>query len=52
MERVGARYFIDLVGELNDKKNEIIVHLGLRWPPIDHFTHYNQPKKSRSGIGR
>jgi hypothetical protein len=30
------------------KKNEIIIHPGLRWPPIDCFTPNNQPKKSRS----
>ena len=52
MEHVGACYRIDLGGDLNDEKNEIIIHLGLQWPPIDQFTHNNQPKKSWSGIGR
>ena len=53
MECVGARYCIDLGGDLNNNnKNEIMMHIGLRRPPIDHFTHYNQPKKSWSGIGR
>jgi hypothetical protein len=33
------------------KKNEIIIHLGLRWPSIDYFTHNNQPKKIRVGVG-
>ncbi len=33
------------------KKNEIILHLGLRWPSIDYFTHNNQPKKIRVGVG-
>jgi hypothetical protein len=52
MERVGARYHINLGGDLNDEKNEIIIYLGLKRPPIDHFKHNNQPKKSQSGTGR
>jgi hypothetical protein len=33
------------------KKNKIIIHLGLRWPSIDYFTHNNQPKKICVGVG-
>ena len=48
----GGPYRIDLGGDSNDEKNEIIIHLGLRRPPMDHFTHNNQSKKSQSGIVR
>ncbi len=32
------------------KKIQYEIHHGLNWPPIDHFTHNNQPKTgSRDG---
>ena len=49
MEWVGGCYRIDLGGDLNDEKNENIIHLGLRGTPINHFTHNNQIRVSRGG---
>jgi hypothetical protein len=48
VERGGRRYHINLGGDLNDKKKQVIIQPGLRRPPIDRFTPNNQPKKSRS----
>ena len=50
LERVGGRCSIFL----GDNSNITINNLfgGLRQPPIDYFTHNNQPKKNRSGVGR
>jgi len=43
MEHVGA--LIALIwAEIQMKKNEIIIHCGLRWPRTDEFSHNNQPK--------
>ncbi len=51
MECVGGGYCFNFGGDSNNEKNKIIIHLGLRWPLIDYFTHNNQPKKIRVGIG-
>ncbi len=50
VEHVGGRYCFHLGGDLNDEKNNIIIHLGLRWPSTNYFTHNNQPNKIRDGI--
>ncbi len=45
-------YVIALIwAAIRTTKKKIIIHLGLRWPSIDYFTHINQPKKIRVGIG-
>ncbi len=51
MERRGRRYRINLGSNLNDKKTQIIIHPGLRRPPINCFTPNNQPKRARVSKG-
>jgi hypothetical protein len=49
---MGGRYCIDLGRDSNDEKiNKIIIHPGLRRPPIDHFTCNNQPKTGTDNGG-
>ena len=37
--------------EIRTTKIIIIIHLGLRQPPIDYFIHNNQPKTGGRGGG-
>ena len=48
-EHVGARHSIDLGGDSDNEKSKNIIHLGLRWLPVNYFTHDNQSKTGGRG---
>jgi hypothetical protein len=37
--------------QMERQKNQYEIHHGLKWLPIDHFTHNNQPKTGGCGEG-